>query len=72
MPALIYALKPVLKAGTWEAYQTWGHDTSRALFPEKRGAFSKDNKRNSLFTAKSWGTRAPSAPRFLRLCSKVL
>ena len=32
-----------------------GHDTSRALFLKKKGAFSKNEKGTSLFIAKSWG-----------------
>ena len=27
-------------AGTNEASQAWGHDTSRAFFPEEKGTFS--------------------------------
>ena len=30
-----------------------GHDTSRALFPKKKGAFSKNEEGTSLFIAKS-------------------
>ena len=39
-----------------------GHDTSRALFLKRKGAFSKNEKGTSLFIAKSWGAHAPSAP----------
>ena len=44
-----------------------GHDTARALFLMKKGAFSEKKKSTSLFIAKSWGGTCPSAPRFLRL-----
>ena len=39
-----------------------GHDTSWALFSEEEGALSRNIKGTSLFIAKSWGARAPSAP----------
>ena len=45
-----------------------GHDAPRALFSLEKGTFSKNKKGTSLFIAKSWGVRAPSAPWFLRLC----
>ena len=35
---------------------------SRALFPVEKGLFSNDKKGTSLFIAKSWEARAPSAP----------
>ena len=40
------------------ASQTWGHDTSRALFHQAKGAIHEHKKGTSLFTAKSllWDT----------------
>ena len=38
------------------------HDTSRAFFLKKKGAFSKSRKDISLFTAKSWGHVPPVPP----------
>ena len=43
-----------------------GDDASRAIFLDKKEAFSKNKKDTSLFTAKSWGgARDPSAPQLL-------
>ena len=40
----------------------WEHETLRALFLKKQGAFSKNKKGTSLFTAKSWGHMPPVPP----------
>ena len=58
----MYHCPGVQLAGTQEASQTWGHDTSRALFPKKKGAFSRNKKGTSLSIAKSWGHVPPVPP----------
>ena len=39
-----------------------GHDASRALVPLENGAFSRNKKGTSLFSAKSWGGMCPQCP----------
>ena len=48
-----------------------GHDTSRALFPQEKGAFFKV-KRALLCLLLNLGGTCPQCPRFLRLCLDLL
>ena len=49
------------KQGCTKHLKLGGHNSSRALSSLRHEATFKDKKGTSLFIAKSWGTRAPSA-----------
>ena len=72
-PWIHFATVKLIDTGTQEASQTWGARRFKGTFVlKKKGACSKHEKGTSLLIENLGGARAPSAPRFLRLCSSIL